>query len=565
MSRPAPHSNQQRQNAVEALLMRLELSETIPIFRSMGVDRIVGLRKLSEADLRQAIPNDAKRNALLEVINSRGNIQPRRAPQVSSGIPNPPRSADADMPRWGMGGFEDSNNNNNRGGRGGGGQQRGGGGGGAPRGGGGGGRGRGGQRGGGMGGGGFSNMGGPGDEPMRPCRHYFSNEGCRFGDECRYSHDEIHRERMAETSEENNARANEDLAARHEFVEECDIPTDRIRFLLGVNGVKMRSINEQCGTFNERFTHIDEDKEIFKMKLYGDSRESVQKAKDMVLIAVGVRKEEEKRNRFQYTVNELDANTHAVRLLAACNTKNAGTTRHLSDVILRSVISSFRFVKPQQVRHFYKNTGNSDKDKLEVVSKIVSQLKGVQAILFCEHKRVEEMCKGAQRIARYFNGVEPKFVYRSLTKEARMEALEEFKQGVENENGVKQRLLVTNEDYAKLARKTVIPYVNLVINFALPRSEEFYVLQSLVAGRQGTVGASFLCVSSFDEVAFRDLSKNIEFQEFTTEESFRSTAMELSYDTHAEPLTPENAEPLPDWREHLNDKKPKPPKQPKKY
>ena len=202
-------------------------------------------------------------------------------------------------------------------------------------------------------------------------------------------------------------------------------------------------------------------------------------------------------------------------------------------------------------------TSSSDKDKLEMVSKIVSQLSGVQAILFCDQKRVEEMCKGSQRIARHFNGVEPQFVYRQLSKEERLTALEKFKKGVANEKGVKQRLLVTNEDYAKLARKTVIPYVNLVINFSVPRTEEYYVLQSQVAGRHGTIGASFLCVSSHEETAFRELETNIQFERFEEEDHFRATAMELSYDTETNPLTPEDADPPADWREHLNDKKPR--------
>ncbi|KAG5475366.1 hypothetical protein LSCM1_03479 [Leishmania martiniquensis] len=523
-----------QQNAVEALLARLQMGDAIPAFQAMGVDRIVTLRKMSEEALRQAVPDTEQRQALMDAIESRGHLQSRRAGPPSS-QPHLPRTADADFGRGGnddsRGGYAPRADRGDRGLRG----MR---------------SGRGGGRGSGM----------PnGDDAARLCRHVFTSEGCKYGDKCRYSHDENDRRRAQElpTGVGMAQRSLERPPANFKFTIEVEIPTERIKYLLGSQGNNMKYINETCGTYNERFDHVDEKEETFTIRLLGGSEEAVSKAKEMLLLSAGVKREEEKKDRFQYAVNELDANTHAARLFAACNTKNKNTTRHLSDAIVRNVVSSFNFVRPQEVRHFYMYTSSSDKDKLEMVSKIVSQLKGVQAILFCDQKRVEEMCKGSQRIARHFNGVEPQFVFRQLSKEERMMALERFKKGVTNENGVHQRLLVTSEDYAKLARKTIIPYVNLVINFSVPRAEEFYVLQSQVSGRQGTIGASFLCVSNYEESLFRELEKNIHFERFEDEEHFRETAVELSYDTEAHPLTPEDADPPADWREHLHDKKPR--------
>lgn len=93
---------------------------------------------------------------------------------------------------------------------------------------------------------------------------------------------------------------------------------------------------------------------------------------------------------------------------------------------------------------------------------------------------------------------------------------------------------------------------------SMPRSEQFYVLQSLVTGRQGTPGASFLCVGHpNDDDFFKELQKRIDFVKYVNEMSFHETAQSLIYDTVFNRRTLANAEPLPDWREHLNDTKQK--------
>lgn len=521
-------------NPVDALLIKCGLADCIPAFKAMEVERVVTLRALSPEDLEKAIPDPVKRETLLAHIRTRGNV--RDAQNQHRNPDDPTRNVYDDKHgtrgsggpggRGGRGMRSFDREGGERGGRGGrGGGQRGG-------------------RGGGL-------------RSDEPCRNYFSGV-CSYGDNCRYSHDERLRG-VAQEHDENGARPHMD---RSEYIYEADIeiPTDRIKFLFGTSGSKLREINTDCHTYNDRVNEVDEQQsKVTVFKFHGKTEESLRLVRERVEAAVGIRKEEQQKERFEYAANELDTNIHTVSLFAACNKKNEGTDRALPESILRRVISTFRFTKPQDVRHFYLSCGSSDKEKLEKVTSIISSLKGVQAILFCEAKRVEEMSKppGVGRISRTFNGVEPQFLYRTMEKSARMQALENFKKGSENDAGVKQRLLVTNEDYAKLARKTVIPYVNLVINFTVPRTEEFYLLQSLVSGRYGTVGASFLCVSPAQEEAFAQLERNIEFQKFVDEESFRLTALEMQYDTHAKPLTPENAEPPADWREHLNDEKPK--------
>ncbi|EPY30553.1 hypothetical protein STCU_04009 [Strigomonas culicis] len=183
--------------------------------------------------------------------------------------------------------------------------------------------------------------------------------------------------------------------------------------------------------------------------------------------------------------------------------------------------------------------------------------------MFCQSdKRVADMVGGKERVGRFFGGVTPAFLHRGLNKEERMQLLEDFKNGKPNANGVRERLLVTSEDYAKLAQKNVMPYVNLIINFSVPRTEEFYVLQSMVAGRHGTVGASFLIVNDKqDEFAIetdylKKIERDVDFTVYTKEEDFSETAQCMTYDTVTEPLTLPTAYPPADWREHLNDAKP---------
>ncbi|KEG10540.1 hypothetical protein DQ04_03601050 [Trypanosoma grayi] len=506
-------------NAVDSLLARLKIPDLIPKFREMKVDRIINLRKLSEEELREAVPDEAQRNLILHAISNRGTHNKKQPPQAAN--INPPRNTD-DSNRGGMP-FPR----------------------GAPRVGGGG--GHGGSAGG--RGGGENNAPFPGRQ--RVCNHFFSGD-CKFGDSCRYSHDRaLYQKEMAEGG---SRRPNEVVGNSEDYSEVCEIPTHRIKFLLGNKAERLKQIHSKFHTHNKPFKHVESTVEKFELIVYGPDAQSVQQSKQMILAYVGVKREEEQKNRLMYAINELGSNQRAAKLVAACNIKNEGTVRELSEASLRNIVSFFRFEKQQDIRHFWVNTGN-ERNKLETIATIVAQLRGVQAIMFCDQKRVIEMSKVASKITRYFNGITPLFIHRSLPKEERMKLLQEFKDGEENENGIRERLLVTNEDYAKLARKTLVPYVNLIINYSVPRTEEYYLLQSLVAGRSDTVGVSILCVSPYEQSVFHELQQNIPFQALEDENSFRDTAVQLVYDTVSNPLTTDDADPPKDWREKMNQPK----------
>ncbi|KAG8342170.1 hypothetical protein TRVL_06996 [Trypanosoma vivax] len=486
-------------SAVDALLTRLKIPELIPTFREMKLDRIVYLRKLSEEELRAAVPDDHQRSMIINAIKSRGTNN--NSQQYTENI-NPPRSTDD----GGRGGMMYSR---------------------AP------GRGRG------------RGSGGPvGDSSssfvlprQRLCNHFLAGD-CKYGEGCRYSH---HKSLDEEGGESVPRRVHDPAMNSEDYSEVCTIPTHRIKYLLANKAERLKKIHAQNRTHNKAFKHIDPAIEKFELTIYGPDQQSVLRSKDQILAFVGVKREEDQRNRVQYTMNELSSNQRAAKLLAACNILNEGTVRQLSEHSLRNVISFFRFEKQQDIRHFCINVNNDR--KLEAIANVVAQLQGVQAIMFCEQKRVIEMSKMSTKIMRYFNGVNPLFLHRSIPKEERLSLLQKFKDGMENENGIRERLLVTNEDYAKLARKTIVPYVNLIINYSVPRSEEYYVLQSLVAGRSDTVGVSILCVNQYEQTIARELQRNISFEILEEDGSFRETAVQLVYDTVANPLTDENAEP----------------------
>ncbi|KAH9593038.1 Helicase [Trypanosoma melophagium] len=515
-------------NAVDSLLIRLKIPGLIPKFREKGLDRIVTLRKLSEDELRSIVPDDEQRQLILGAINNRGTHDKKQA--QPAGAMNPPRNTE-DGGR-GSGGFP-------RGSSRGGGRMGGGGRGGHDR---------GGpaahDRGGPIGGGAFPVR-------QRACNHFFAGD-CKYGDTCRYSHDQAVYQR--EAAEGVVRRQHDSPGNTEDYSEVCEIPTHRIKFLLGNKAERLKQIHDLNKTHNKPFKYVESSVEKFDLVVYGSDPQSVLQSKKMILACVGVTRAKEQKNRLMYTINELGSNQHTAKLLAACNIKNEGTMREISEASLRNVISFLRFEKQQDVRHFWVNTTN-DRHKLETIATIVAQLKGVQAIMFCDQKRVAEMSKVPLKIARFFNGVNPLFIHRDLPKEERMKQLHDFKVGEVNENGIRERLLVTNEDYAKLARKTIVPYVNLIINFSMPRTEEFYLLQSLVAGRNDTVGVSILCVSAYDQNTFREMQQDIPFTALEDENSFSETALQLVYDTVENPLTSEDADPPNDWANKMNQKK----------
>eukprot|EP00796_Vickermania_ingenoplastis_P008677 gene8677-6100_t len=515
-------SESQGHSAIVALLKRLELSQYIDKFKEKDITRVVALRQLPSDEFKVIVPNDEDREKILASLNSRGQLNQRGG---HSEYPNHHHDVYRSSTPPQHGGY----NNHEGGGRD---------------------RERGRGRGAGRGGPGGSSNGKRGGTSNRPCRLYFSDKGCPYQNKCRYRHDELGTASGFPPSCEPVLEHELTLKECNFHSTEVTVPSQRIKFLLGVHGSRLKTINEKYGVTNDQITVSQMSEGTISFHIHGKTAESVQAAKNEICAAVGLLNEEKKKDRFFYVVNELELHTDTARLLCAYNTANKGTPYEVSENILRSIISTFRFVPHQEVRHFFINTGPGDKDKLDYLSKLVAQMDGVQAIIFCEANRVQEMSKGAFRISRCMNNVSPIFVHPGMPKAERMTALEEFKKGAPNDRGILQRLLVTTGDYAKLARKCEIPYVNFVIHFSQPKSEEFYALQSNVVGRSGTVGASILCVCpTKGGDHFKELQKTIDFTELDSDERFSETAKQLTYDTEESPLTSTDAYPPADWRE----------------
>lgn len=209
-------------------------------------------------------------------------------------------------------------------------------------------------------------------------------------------------------------------------------------------------------------------------------------------------------------------------------------------------------MKPHEVTRFTTIVASTDKEKIDILQKCAAKLKAPQVIIFAEPERVKEMEKN-NRVLRAF-GVHAVYIHREVEKSERMRRLEEFKKGspnpVTSESDKKARVLVATQDYAKLARKTVIPYVNFVVHFTMPKGKEAYLLQANCTGRDGRKGTDLIFCQPFDIEAQRDLHKDFTFEDFS-EEAFGKVAAELEYDSFSKNLTPEDAEPPANWKELL--------------
>jgi superfamily II DNA/RNA helicase len=319
--------------------------------------------------------------------------------------------------------------------------------------------------------------------------------------------------------------------------------------LLGNKAEKLQRIHSMCGTTNTRIEKPESYMSFYNIRVKG-TKEGVQMARAEIERLVGITSAQNTEARFQYVSHELERNVQTTKMLAAFNIASKDTPLAMSEATLKAVVSSFRFQIPQKIDHFWTLSSLSDKEKFEICSKCVKHLSAVQAIVFTEHKRVVEMEKRSQMTAQAFGVQSVQFVHRDQTKETRLKSLEAFKQGEVRPDGLKNRLLVTSSDYAKLARKVVIPYVNFIVHFCIPKTKELYTFQSLCAGRNGTPGVALLFILNNDASTQRDWSESIQLKELNDTEWAKSVAS-LKYDSQAQPLTAENAEPPANWREQL--------------
>lgn len=376
--------------------------------------------------------------------------------------------------------------------------------------------------------------------PKRTCRDFFEG-GCGYGEECRFSHDvEQHK---AEGTAQSNVPLNREL-----YREEISVPWDSVKLLLGNKAEKLHRINFTYGTSNSRIEKPEAFHQTYSFDLKG-TPEGVKKAKAEIEQFVGITSAKNREARFQYANHELERNRLSVEYLAAANVKHQGTPLELSPTVLQRVARTFRFQHEPKVTQFWTlSTNGTDKDKFETLMPLVKQFKGIQCIIFAEPKRVEEMAKRSKQTAEALGVKNPQFVHRNLSKEERMKALEAFKQGELNEFGVRQRVLVTSNDYAKYARKVLIPHVNLVLHFSMPKTKEIYLHQTNCTGRNNHEGISLLFITHHDATLQKEWSSALELRELTGR-LFEEAVRKVAYDTETEPLTSGKADPDPNWRE----------------
>jgi len=247
--------------------------------------------------------------------------------------------------------------------------------------------------------------------------------------------------------------------------------------------------------------------------------------------------------------HEYDRNVATVNLLTAANLRNKGSQFELPEDVLKKVVETFRFQEPPKIKHLWALSNHTDKDKYEIVVNIVKHLQGTQAIVFTDIDRVKEMAKRASQAAAAFNVTTPQFVYRDLPKEERMKALEAFKQGEVNSAGIRTRLLITTDDYAKYARKVLVPYVNFVVHFNFPKTKEIYLVRAMCTGRQNQSGISLLLVGHHDATTQKEWSQALPLEELRSSTPIEPIVRGIVYDTVSNSLTPPNADPDPNWRE----------------
>lgn len=486
-------------NAVESMLTRMQLQDAIPAFQAAGIDKVVTLRSLEPEKLKALVPDDEKRAKLEELIRRNERV----APPATIHGEQPPKYLDGNQGAAG----------------------------------------------------GHRHQGKPGwkkdDEPRgaprgRACRQFFTPEGCKFGDKCKYSHDaEVY------NAEGGDNQRSHDALSREMHEEDVVVPWDSVKLLLGDRAKRLHQINVMCGTTNIKIQKPDDFATTYPIKFRG-SKEGIAKAKMEIEKFVGITSQHEKEARFDYANHELEHNIKAVKQVCVCNMRNKGTRNEISETLLKRLVGTFRFTAPPKITHFWTLATIHDKERFEIVKEMVASMKGVQAILFTEPKRVIEMSKRAQQTAAAFGVQNPQFVHRDLKKEDRLAAFEAFKKGEVNSNGVVQRLLVTNNDYAKLARKILIPYVNFVIHFSLPASKELYLHQAMCCGRQGTEGISLLFLTPNDASIQKEWSQSLPLQEYFPggKTPITNWTNKLRYDG-PESLTSPEADPPENWRELL--------------
>lgn len=519
-------------NAVESLLSRLQLpGDVMQRARDKNIVKIMTLRNLSEGELRELVDgNEMNFQTLSNAINT-NRTTVNQAQPMRTVAPAPLGRGPEDDIRGGDG-FP---------------------------------RGRGGRGRGGAGYRGRSGADAPGDFIQ-------NNRGGFRGGRGGYRGRGDGSDMMPRSASDGNGRYPSDGSGfgpryggsgsgmRPELSKNCakdiEIPFDMVKWLLADHAKQLLAIHHKYNTSNSKIEKPTATCETLTVTVYGPTQEAVEGAAADIFVIVGVAGQQRKAARADYFVNELHCNEATVTAACVANTRNkacsstTGDSATLSDAVMKRLVGTFLFEKPSEVKHFSTALASSDKEKVDQLVKCAEKLKGGQVIIFAEPDRVEELEKN-NRFVRAFGKATPiVFIQPKLSKEERMVRLMTFKNGAVNDKGVRTRVLVTTNDYAKLARKIEIPFVNFVVHFTVPRSRENYLLQTGCVGRNGYPGVSLMFYQSAVDEMHTALSKDFALIDFTAD-VFGEAAEGLKYDTEAESLTPASVDPPENWRELL--------------
>eukprot|EP00758_Cryptobia_borreli_P011690 Tbor_TRINITY_DN5683_c1_g1::TRINITY_DN5683_c1_g1_i2::g.8927::m.8927 len=507
-------------NAVESILLRIHLEHCIEPMQAAGIEKVVKLRKLSEEEITKIVGSASDASKIVEALERRGG-----------------QSGNTNEEREPPGAVGSTNNNNNN----------------------------------------YNNMmdgdgsfgGQKGHHTVRYGNDYDNGSGY---DDMRGTRG-MGRNKNRRDNGINNMDGGRGRGGRgahfargpvgegdraykqipRDYEEEVEIPTDNVRWLMAASCTKLLKIHRNHNTSNVKFVSTEVAQSATMMlTVYGPTKEGVQAAIEEIRQIVGVASKEAQQARYDYNLHEIEQNVKAVTALCAANIRNKGTPNELSEAVLKSVINTFRFTKPSTITHFSCLSQTSDKEKFEVIGKCIKMMEGVQMIIFAEGNRVEEMAK-SMRAARSLGVKQVFYIHRKLPKDERLAALEKFKEGDPNEKGVRNRVIITTSDYAKLARKILIPYVNFVVHFSYPKTSEMYLLQARCCCRDWP-GISLLIYQSYDMLPYTQLCGDFEFNPYD-DDIFEETVKKVKYDTVTEPLTLDDADPPENWRQEMEREK----------
>eukprot|EP00755_Sulcionema_specki_P005254 Sspe_Gene.32266::Locus_15829_Transcript_1_1_Confidence_1.000_Length_1008::g.32266::m.32266/K13025/EIF4A3, FAL1; ATP-dependent RNA helicase len=213
----------------------------------------------------------------------------------------------------------------------------------------------------------------------------------------------------------------------------------------------------------------------------------------------------------------------ATSLLYALNLRriNEKDERALHPDTIPEFVSQYLFCNPyDHIQQYYIEVTDKAKQKMDLLGQILYAMPTVQCVAFCRNGKYIETLKGKLKDEQ-LSGMKPLFLYPPTTqvkgddmkqklRKEREDTLATFREGwgpvdklkveknkdrddpemykvVEtHKDGFetnRNRLMITTDDYARMARKEAIPYVSLVVNLDIPATKEVYLHRIGCCGR----------------------------------------------------------------------------------